>query len=393
MLRRWNLAAFALAAVTALAGVACSSSEASQDDDSEGALETSTDRFDFKLDSAKERAGQVDLGNSYWMAKLSLLAYDNGDVPSLKKALGDIGIQAEEIVPFHAKNSLNPLETRIVTGTDGYYFRTKKAGFLVFRGSEPGKLNDAITDARVLKMNAGPSANNAGDGSVHEGFYHALHAVWDDQLHDLLKDRHGDKRLPLIVTGHSLGGALGTIAVHHLLFDGCLTNLFRHVDVLSACERDYVPVFGLYTFGSPRTGDEEFISTLTERMRTLNTKVFRFVSEQDQVSTVPRYVPAVPLIKPFRHLGEKNDERALAIFLDKVGKMFPKPESRCAENKDLVQCDISTSALADGIANNHPFWKGEHAMMIYTEKLRGLLTGKPPELDKIREELTEKGQY
>jgi len=79
--------------------------------------------------------------------------------------------------------------------------------------------------------------------------------------------------------------------------------------------------------------------------------------------------------------------------LDKVGKMFPKPESRCAENKDLVQCDISTSALADGIANNHPFWKGEHAMMIYTEKLRGLLTGKPPELDKIREELTEKGQY
>jgi len=45
----------------------------------------------------------------------------------------------------------------------------------------------------------------------------------------------------MIVTGHSLGGAIATLAVAELISKG-------------------IQVDNLYTFGSPRVGDSNFIS-------------------------------------------------------------------------------------------------------------------------------------
>lgn len=369
----------------------CSSAQNEEGDVDEGALEEHA-VFSFDTASAKERAGEVDLKNAYWAARLSKVAYEFTDAESLNTKLGELGISPKEAFPFHAGDSKGWLQSRELTGTDGFYFRTDKAGFLVFRGSENGKYNDAIADARVFQINAGPMANRSSTGEMHAGFYHSLHAVWDNGLRDKLVERHADKRLPLYIAGHSLGGALGTVAAHHLLYDACLHNKTRHFDVIGYCESEYVPVAGLYTFGSPRTGDQDYATDLVKRFRETNTKVFRFVNEGDQVSMVPRYSP-VAIVSAYRHIGEDGDEKALAVFLDMNGNIQPKPRGICAENPALVQCDPALSDLVGGLINGKPFWHGEHSMDIYLEKAKGLVGAKDANLDKLRSDLKAAGQY
>jgi hypothetical protein len=373
------------AAAFALQTVGCASHDDS-DDGSEGALsETEPNKFAFRVDSPKERSGEVDPDNAYWALRLSSLAYEVNDEAALRGALEKIGVHAEQAIAFHAGMSKNPLTNRAVIGTDGIYFRTKDAGFLVFRGSEDGKLNDAIADASVLQIEAKITLNRASEGRVHAGFHFALKAVWD-QLRPELKTRHQTTGLPLYIMGHSLGGAIGTLAMHQLLFDECLNSTIARVDVLGRCERNYVPVAGLYTFGSPRVGNEKFISMLTDRAQETNTKLFRFVNEGDQVSMLPRYLP-VAIVEPYRHLGDNGDERSLAILLERDGKLVPKPQGRCGDNDKLVQCDVSLYEAVNGVVNGKPPWKVEHQRAIYLEKMRAAVTGTAAKLDVIRSRL------
>jgi triacylglycerol lipase len=71
---------------------------------------------------------------------------------------------------------------------------------------------------------------------------------------DDLKDK------PLLITGHSLGGALATIA----------TKRLKHKAGIAAC----------YTFGSPRVGDEEWIANI-------KTPIYRLVNAADCVTMLP----------------------------------------------------------------------------------------------------------
>lgn len=92
-------------------------------------------------------------------------------------------------------------------------------------------------------------------GVFHKGFHEAYKCV-ADQMQALI-DQHPE--LPVFVTGHSLGGALATIATWYI--DGAR---------LAAC----------YTFGAPRSGDR-FIG------RRYRTPVYRIVNAIDPVPFVP----------------------------------------------------------------------------------------------------------
>jgi hypothetical protein len=365
--------ALGLAGLTA---AGCSSA-ASEDDDvaAEGALESPT-TFGFVARSPKESAGEVEPANAYWAARFADMAYAFDDEAQFRKAFQAVGLDVAEVIPFHAG-----VATRGTTGTDGFYARTADAGFLVFRGTQEN-IGDVIADIRFIPVPAGPLANNAGEGRAHAGFTNALNVVWGP-LRDTLKARHGNGKLPLYVMGHSLGGGLATMALHHLLFDGCLTNALRHIDVLSLCERDYIPVRAVYTFGEPRVGDETFMTTLARRARETGTKMFRFVNEGDQITMLPRYAP-LPLVPAYRHPGENGDERANAIFLGRDGAVMPRGTGRCADSDKLVQCDIGLDELARNASAQKFPWQGEHSLRIYVEKLRAALTHTPPALEPIR---------
>lgn len=125
-----------------------------------------------------------------------------------------------------------------------------KTAVLSFRGTEKNSWTDIKTDlnARFYK----------GEGGVkmHSGFVGAYNQV-REQVEEAVN------KLPpefsLYVTGHSLGGALATIAARAL-----------ERDSLAAC----------YTFGGPRVGDEEFADDI-------RAPVYRIVNAADGVPRVP----------------------------------------------------------------------------------------------------------
>ena len=102
-------------------------------------------------------------------------------------------------------------------------------------------------------------------GNVHSGFNRAFLSV-ENQVLQYLK---GSEDLPLYVTGHSLGGALATLATWYL-----------SGDQLAAC----------YTFGAPRVGDDGL-------MNRYRTPIYRIVNGADPVPCVPPSGRAISVLK------------------------------------------------------------------------------------------------
>lgn len=167
------------------------------------------------------------------------------------------------------------------------------AGIVVsFRGTEPTELADWITDLD-FDLVGGPLG-----GRVHEGFYDALSNVW--HLVDLaVAGFTADEPKPLWVTGHSMGGALATLAVARWLQQGRA-------------------VAGLYTFGQPRTGDDEFARNFNFAFKPY---AFRFVNNNDIATRVPPRCCNYRHIGRFRYLTEPGklefDINWWQLFLDR----------------------------------------------------------------------------
>ncbi|VVP53136.1 lipase family protein [Pseudomonas fluorescens] len=112
-----------------------------------------------------------------------------------------------------------------------------------------------------------------GDGKVHNGFYGAAKAVRGFITNYLDKFYSGQK---LVITGHSLGGAVALI----------LSEMLRR-------DEEFSPDILLYTYGSPRAGDESFVKGASAL------KHHRTVNHNDPVPSVP--ATWMNTVKP-RHL-------------------------------------------------------------------------------------------
>tara|TARA_R110002020_G_scaffold63206_1_gene168990 strand:- start:2382 stop:3056 length:675 start_codon:yes stop_codon:yes gene_type:complete len=132
---------------------------------------------------------------------------------------------------------------------------------LAFRGTEPQVVADVLTDLDVRKV-------DDNGGQTHAGFLAAYETI-EMQLLDTLTSDNNLQGKALWITGHSMGGAIATIAAYRL---GC-----------SLC----------VTFGSPRVGDRAWARAFNNKMVG---KVFRVVNSVDLVSRVPSFLR-------FRHVG------------------------------------------------------------------------------------------
>ena len=158
------------------------------------------------------------------------------------------------------------------------------SAWLVFRGTVPSSKQQVKADS-LARMNEEWEV-----GQVHLGFQNELDLVWEDVLNYV--ETHAAPQLRRIyVCGHSLGGAMATLAASRLLCH----SLKRGDSRLAPS--------GLITFGSPRTGDIQFASFMNalnvgqdeERGRV---GIWRFRNNNDIVTRVPSYLMG------FRHCGK-----------------------------------------------------------------------------------------
>jgi len=143
----------------------------------------------------------------------------------------------------------------------------KGQAFAAFKGT--ASLYDALTD-----LNAGMRSSCSGH-AVHQGFLYAFESVRQD-LSRFLARTHGVTTVHCV--GHSLGGAVATLAADFMRFSGRAATV------------------NLYTFGSPRVGHRMFAAKCTQRVLAKN--IYRVSHKTDPVPMVPTW--------PFVHVPNSD---------------------------------------------------------------------------------------
>ncbi len=124
---------------------------------------------------------------------------------------------------------------------------------------------------------------SASYGELHRGFYFAFQAV-KSNLEQLIRAA-GSSTRKLVITGHSLGGALATV---------------------SAAEWQGVfDVASVHTFGQPRVGRPNFVAHTQQHY---GSKFFRMVNDDDIVTRVPPWYGHVGILRHFGPTGSVSNE-------------------------------------------------------------------------------------
>lgn len=260
----------------------------------------------------------------------------------------------------HLKRAdLSLLEAYSESGTQWFAAEDETRVFVAFRGTETADMNgpwpnfmalarhktarekfidpilDALADISFWKT----SAKTGGmSGKMHGGFlrgFDIFHQQWNDKLADYT--RQNANKTP-IVCGHSLGAALATLTAAMLAAEH--TNRLR-----------------LYTFGSPRVGDETFAASLAAIPHR------RYVDCRDIVTRVP------PKCMGFEHCGSLK-------YIDRHGNILDAPDcatigkDRCGAFFDYLIEYKRPPYCTDGNAGFRGL--ADHAPINYVSALLGL---------------------
>lgn len=152
----------------------------------------------------------------------------------------------------------------------------KKAIIIAFRGTNMKSIKNWSVNLAFGKKSA---AAVGASGKVHGGFLKGYGQMETELLKALKLARSQCRKCKVYITGHSLGGALATIAAAKLVGKGHLSSS-RVV---------------LYTFGSPRVGDAKFATWFTKSIP----QSFRVTHGYDIVPTVP------PASFGFKHVSRE----------------------------------------------------------------------------------------
>jgi len=224
------------------------------------------------------RADNFDMVNAWWLIEASTLVYSDPEYVTEK---------------FNHKAGFTEVNFFEDKTTQCFVASNEKFAIVAFRGSE-ARLREGDSDPGYLladwmaNFNFFPEKWGQG-ANVHRGFKAALSEVWTDLEKHISKLQRNN--LKIWFTGHSLGAALATLAADR-----------------------YGNVQGLYTFGSPRVGDQDFKADFK-----VNT--YRFVNNSDIVTRVPP--PSM-----YCHVGELK-------YIDSEGRIYDHVENRENWSEDI----------------------------------------------------------
>jgi len=148
---------------------------------------------------------------------------------------------------------------------------------VAFRGTDAGEIAD-------WKTNLQHKPTSGAFGLVHSGYHAAVELLWPRLTASLQRMREGNQTL--LLTGHSMGGALAVVAAAKFAAEGT------------------IPIAGLYTFGQPAVAERAFESELASR---IGGQYFRFINSIDMV-------PGLAVDPAFAPGGQQ-------MFIDRVGRI------------------------------------------------------------------------
>src|SRR5215211_3052952 len=227
------------------------------------------------------------------LASMSYLAYDHFEDSRDLQKFRKLFITKLASGGFQLIKTFNNKET----DTQAFIAKNDQFAVLAFRGTEVTKFQDVKIDAMASKI-------SVLDGRVHAGFRHAYESIAKDVEEAILKL---DDKLPLYITGHSLGAALATVATQRMEHNP------RIRERIAAC----------YTFGSPRVGNSHYDIEF-------KSPIYRVVNTTDIVTVIPLLAMGYIHIGDVRFLGAKAGEfqrgvpifRRLYLFLLTIFKFF-----------------------------------------------------------------------
>ncbi|MGH8508526.1 MAG: lipase family protein [Gammaproteobacteria bacterium] len=225
---------------------------------------------DYGYDATKTpfepRAALFNANNALCLAAAANLAYEESPMP--ESVVSQWGFEKYRFIG--------------AKGTQGFVCGNAKLLLIVFRGTEPEKLKDWLTNIMIEPV-AGPA------GEIHKGFWGAVTGVWP-QIQQALTEYRTNHQ-PIWVGGHSLGGALALLTAARLQL------------------QEQTLVQGVYTFGQPRAGNYSFAKAFD---RVLEGRAIRFVNNND-------VVPHVPLSGPVQRYWHTKG----LIYIDADGNLKP----------------------------------------------------------------------
>ena len=225
------------------------------------------------------------------------------------------------------------VETISVNATQAFVAHNDEYAVLAFRGTEADRIGDIKADAKAIQTTC-PMG-----GRVHQGFQDQYEDV-EDVIEDVL-NRDTIKDKPLLITGHSLGGAVATVAARRL-------DATRQI---AAC----------YTYGSPRVGTEEWVGRI-------KSPVYRIVNSADPVPMVPLSGTTIAgLAKGLRALGRTIPFLRGAVWLGDWLERTMRGYTHTGNMRFLTNCkdgDFSKTELLYAVG--------------WSRRVRGLLNGSKP---------------
>lgn len=247
------------------------------------------------------------------------------------------------------------LETYDAGGTQAILIDQADYVILAFRGTEPTSIRDIRSDAKGVTV---PCESG---GKVHSGFKRAYELVSLDIQTRLKQDDCKNK--PLFITGHSLGGALATIAAK---------RLSHEEGGIAAC----------YTFGCPRVGDEEWVSGLKP-------PVYRLVNAADSVTMLPPGHGPITVLGWLLQFIPQIGTSIRQALLSKFGGYLHGGNMRYLENVPAGQFEkvkllysVSLFYRIKGLLHSQLSWRhllSDHSMSVYRKKLEVIAKRRNPD--------------
>lgn len=284
---------------------------------------------DFKgLFKKKQDFNQYNPKLALSLAKASRLVYE--DVPYMARIIQQWGVDMGENFRFF--NSHN-------RDTQAFMFRTNECMVLIFRGTQEVRdwstnLDTKLRDFKIRQ--SGITVMSSYRGKVHTGFF----LGWAEIERAVLKQFESWRKAspngtlpPLFIAGHSLGGALATMAAASLK------------------DNNY-NVSGLYTFGQPRVGDLAFTRKV---YKDLSGQVYRFVNNNDVVPHVP---PPFSVQNPRRLYGHVG-----------TAKYFNSKGLLAQNNRTLYRALDGLIGLIKSISESGLDLITDHSMAYYISNL------------------------